>query len=76
MASGVKLGRRPGPGKSKLDQYVDDVKALLTNGATKVWVAKKYNTTVQNLPIWLKRNHIVFMLSVMLRVFKNIFFRP
>jgi len=52
-AAGVKLGRRPGPGKSKLDAHVDEIQALLANGSTKTFVAKKYGTSVQNLSHWL-----------------------
>lgn len=51
-----KLGRRPGPGKSKLDQYADEIEALLTNGATKTYVAKRYDTSIQNLSNWLRKH--------------------
>jgi len=54
-AAGVKLGRRPGPGKSKLDEHADEVQALLANGSTKKFVAERYGTTVQNLSHWLRR---------------------
>lgn len=58
-AAGVKLGRPPGPGKSKLDQYKDEIIALLNNGSTKTFVAKKYGTSLPNLYNWLKRHNIL-----------------
>jgi DNA invertase Pin-like site-specific DNA recombinase len=54
-ASGMKLGRPEGKGKSKLDQYKEEILALLANGSTKVWIAKRYGTTPGNLSHWLKR---------------------
>lgn len=55
-AAGVKLGRPVGPGKSKLDQHKDEIIALLKNGSTKTFVAKKYKTSLPNLYNWLKTN--------------------
>lgn len=57
-AAGVVLGRPKGPGKSKLDKYRPEIEALLTNGSTKVFIAKRYGTTVSNLHNWLKMNKI------------------
>ena len=57
-AAGVKLGRPKGPGKSKLDKYREEIIALLKNGSTKVYVARKYGTTQNNLYNWLKKNKI------------------
>ena len=57
-AAGVKLGRPKGPGKSKLDKYKDEIEALLKNGSTKSFIAKKYKTTLPNLYNWLKKNEI------------------
>jgi DNA invertase Pin-like site-specific DNA recombinase len=54
--AGVKLGRPKGPGRSKLDKYRDEIFALLKNGSTKTFVAKKYNTSLPNLYNWLKNN--------------------
>ncbi|MBV5342993.1 recombinase family protein, partial [bacterium] len=48
-AAGVILGRPKGPGKSKLDQHKDEIIALLKNGSTKTFVAKKYKTSLPNL---------------------------
>jgi len=57
-ASGIKLGRPKGPGRSKLDKYHEEIVALLKNGSTKSYVAKKYGTTLPNLYNWLKKNEI------------------
>ena len=57
-AKGIKLGRPKGPGKSKLDKHHDEIVALLNNGSTKSFVAKKYGTTLPNLYNWLKKNEI------------------
>jgi len=57
-AQGVKLGRPKGPGKSKLDQYRPEIEALLANGSTQKFIAKRYNTTEANLHNWMKKNSI------------------
>ena len=57
-AAGVKLGRPKGPGKSKLDKYRDEIIALLANGSTKTFIAKRYGTSVPNLYNWLNRHDI------------------
>jgi len=57
-AAGVKLGRPKGPGKSKLDAYREEIVALLKNGSTKSYVARKYETTLPNLYNWLKKNRV------------------
>jgi DNA invertase Pin-like site-specific DNA recombinase len=57
-AQGIKLGRPRGTGKSKLDQYREEIIALLKNGSTKKYVAKKYGTLPPNLHNWLKKNGI------------------
>ena len=46
---GIKLGRPPGPGKSKLDQYRPEIEALLANGSTQRFIARRYHTTEANL---------------------------
>ena len=57
-AAGVQLGRPKGPGKSKLDPHTDEIIALLNNGSTKTFVAKKYGCTLPNLHNWLNKNDI------------------
>ena len=54
-ARGERLGRPPGPGKSKLDPFRPEIEALLKNGATKTFIAKRYGTSTANLHIWLKK---------------------
>lgn len=53
-AQGIKLGRPKGIGKSRLDEYAVEIKALLANGSTKEFVARRYNCTPANLHHWLK----------------------
>ena len=55
-ARGVKLGRPKGPGKSKLDTNREEITALLNNGASKAYVARRYETSQPNLYNWLKKN--------------------
>jgi len=57
-AAGVKLGRPRGPGRSKLDQHREEIVALLKNGSTKTFVARRYGTTPENLYNWLRKNRI------------------
>ncbi len=57
-AAGVKLGRPKGPGKSKLDPYREEIIALLKNGSTQSYVAKRYGTTPPNLNNWLKKHGV------------------
>lgn len=52
---GLPLGRPKGKGKSKLDSYQDEIYALLNNGSTYTFVARKYNTTPGNLKHWLDK---------------------
>jgi DNA invertase Pin-like site-specific DNA recombinase len=58
-AEGVKLGRPKGPGKSKLDIFRPEIEALLNNGATQKFIAKRYKTTEANLHNWMKKNRII-----------------
>lgn len=55
-AAGIKLGRPTGAGKSKLDQYRPEIEALLANGSTQKFIAKRYGTTEANLSNWVKRH--------------------
>lgn len=54
-AKGVKLGRPKGPGKSKLDQYHDEIMAFVATGSTQVWLSNKYNVSKSTMCNWLKR---------------------
>jgi DNA invertase Pin-like site-specific DNA recombinase len=57
-ASGVKLGRPKGAGKSKLDQHTEEIVALLRDGVPKRRVAKKFGTSVVNLYNWIAKNDL------------------
>jgi DNA invertase Pin-like site-specific DNA recombinase len=51
---GSRLGRRPGPGKSKLDPHKDEIIALIKTGSRRNYIAKKFGTSEVNLSLWLK----------------------
>ena len=57
-ASGLPLGRPKGPGKSKLDQSRLEIEALLANGSTQTFIAKRYKTTPANLSNWIRKHGI------------------
>lgn len=57
-ASGMSLGRPKGSGKSKLDLFQPEIEALIENGSTQRFVAKRYGTTAGNLNVWLKKKKI------------------
>ena len=48
-ASGLPVGRPKGPGKSKLDKHRPEIEALLANGSTQKFIAKRYNSSPANL---------------------------
>jgi len=56
--NGMKLGRPPGTGKSKLDPYRLEIEALLANGSTQKFIAQRYATSEVNLSRWLKKRSI------------------
>lgn len=56
--SGIQLGRPKGPGKSKLDIYKIEIEALLNNGSTQKFIAKRYKVTEPTLCNWIKKNKI------------------
>jgi DNA invertase Pin-like site-specific DNA recombinase len=49
--AGIKLGRPRGPGKSRLDPNREEIIAMLRNGSTKTFVARRYHVTPANLYI-------------------------
>lgn len=57
-AAGIKLGRRKGPGKSRLDPYKPEIIALLKNGSAKTFVAARYGVDPATLYNWLAKNQI------------------
>ena len=56
--AGVKLGRPRGAGKSKLDDFKEEIVALLRNGSSKKFVADRYGTSQVNLYNWLNKNKL------------------
>jgi DNA invertase Pin-like site-specific DNA recombinase len=56
--AGMKLGRPKGVGKSKLDEFKEEIVALLRNGSSKKFVADRYGTSQVNLYNWLNKNNI------------------
>ncbi|HZC01763.1 MAG TPA: recombinase family protein, partial [Gammaproteobacteria bacterium] len=57
-AAGMKLGRPKGPGKSRLDAFRPEIEALLANGSTQKFIARRYHTTEANLHNWMKKHGI------------------
>src|SRR5210317_1590979 len=53
--AGVSLGRPKGAGKSKLDEFREEIVALLKNGSSKKFVADRYGSSQVNLYNWLKK---------------------
>jgi DNA invertase Pin-like site-specific DNA recombinase len=54
--AGIKLGRPKGVGKSKLDQFRPEIEALLANGSTQKFIAKRYGSTQANFSRWIKKH--------------------
>jgi len=57
-AAGMMLGRPKGPGKSRLDAFRLEIEALLANGSTQRFIARRYHTTEANLHNWMKKHGI------------------
>jgi len=53
---GLPLGRPKGPGKSKLDKYKPEIEALLENGSTQRFIARRYSVAESTLFRWIQRN--------------------
>ena len=60
---GVKLGRPKGYGKSKLDEFKIEIEALLKNGSSKSFIARRYKTSLPNLYKWLQKHQIPLKLA-------------
>ena len=56
--AGVTLGRPRGVGKSKLDAFRPEIEALLANGSSQKFIARRYGTTEANLSRWLKKHRL------------------
>jgi len=57
-AKGLPLGRPKGPGKSKLDKFRPEIEALLANGSTQRFIAKRYKIRPESLCRWIKKRGI------------------
>jgi DNA invertase Pin-like site-specific DNA recombinase len=57
-ASGLPMGRPVGSGSSKLDKYRPEIEALLGSGSSQRFIAMRYDTTPENLSVWLRKNKI------------------
>ena len=57
FTSYYRCDRAKGSGKSRLDQFKLEIEALLKNGSTKTFVAKRYKTSLPNFYKWLKKKH-------------------
>lgn len=55
---GMRLGRPPGIGKSKLDPFRLEIEALLRNGSRQNFIAKRYRTTPSNFSNWMRKGEI------------------
>lgn len=56
--AGVKLGRPKGPGKSKLDKYEPEIRALLSTGSTLKYISQRYSCAQSTLLNWLSKRNI------------------
>lgn len=57
-ASGKPMGRPCGPGKSKLDKFKPEIEALLRNGSSLRFCAKRYNCSPANLSLFCRKHKI------------------
>jgi DNA invertase Pin-like site-specific DNA recombinase len=56
--SGKKLGRPPGPRKSKLDIHRDEIQTFLDTGAPKAWIARYYKVNKGTFYKWLESRKV------------------
>ena len=56
--NGVKLGRPRGVGKSKLDQYSEEIKSFRKTGSTKTWISEHYGVSTLTLSNWMKKHNV------------------
>ena len=56
--NGVKLGRPKGIGKSKLDQYCEEIKSFRKTGSTKTWISDHYGVSTLTLSNWMKKHNV------------------
>ena len=56
--NGVKLGRPRGTGKSRLDQFSEEIKSFRKNGSTKTWISEHYGVSTLTLSNWMKKHNV------------------
>lgn len=57
--AGVILGRPKGKvGKSKLDEFRVEIESLLSNGASEIFLARRYHSSPSNFCLWMKKHNI------------------
>jgi len=59
-SAGGKLDRPKGRRRSKLDPFKPEIEALLANGSTKTFIAKRYDVTMPTFYNWLNKNDISY----------------
>jgi hypothetical protein len=57
-AAGVKLGRKKGSGKSRLDPYKEEIVASLRNGSPKNFVVKPYQVCEPKLYNFIEKHRV------------------
>lgn len=55
---GMILGRPKGQGKSRLDEFRPEIEALLKNGSSKTFIAKRYKIALSALHYWIKERKV------------------
>ena len=55
-ASVLPVGRPKGLGKSMLDKHRPEIEALLANGSTQKFIAKRYKSSPAKLANWMKKH--------------------
>ena len=55
---GVKLGRPKGTGKSKLDQFSEEIKSFRKTGSTITWIGKHYGVSTLTVSNWMKKHNV------------------
>jgi DNA invertase Pin-like site-specific DNA recombinase len=66
-AQGRVGGRPKGPGKSKLDEFRPEIEALLANGSTQAWIARRFGVQPLTLAKWLGRHGIKPRAGILLK---------
>ncbi len=58
-AKGLPMGRPSGvPGKSKLDKYSVEIKAMLENGSSQAFIARRYGVSPNTVNNWVRKRKI------------------